>query len=68
MTGDALAAIVQELPERVARYRRARGLSLRQVEAESGVSFSTVARIENGMICNITNVIRLLTWLEGGQS
>lgn len=43
--------------------RRKRGLSLRDVEAESGVSFNTLSRIERGFVPDLRNYQRVVDWL-----
>ena len=42
----------------LAAYRTARGLSLRELARETGISFSTLQRIEQG------NSVELMTWLR----
>lgn len=45
--------------------RRQRGLSMRQVAAQSGVSFSTISRIESGVgQAEAWIAVRLIAWIE----
>lgn len=52
-----------ELGSALRNRRRKRGLSLRDVEAESGVSFNTLSRIERGFVPDLRNYQRVVNWL-----
>lgn len=52
-----------ELGSALRSRRRKRGLSLRDVEAESGVSFNTLSRIERGFVPDLRNYERVVHWL-----
>ncbi|MHB1098910.1 MAG: helix-turn-helix domain-containing protein [Burkholderiales bacterium] len=60
---DVIAVLI-DLPVLVRHERRVRGLSLRDVADQSGVTFSTVSRVENGSGCHLRNAIALLTWIN----
>lgn len=54
-----------ELGDAVHRRREQLGLSLRDVAEVTGVSASTLSRIENGTGCpNADNIARLAAWLD----
>lgn len=54
-----------ELGDAVRRRREQQGLSLRDVAEETGVSASTLSRIENGTgKPDADNIARLATWLD----
>lgn len=40
-----------------------RGISLRDVQKETGVSFSTISRVKSGKEPDVTTLILLLDWL-----
>jgi ribosome-binding protein aMBF1 (putative translation factor) len=55
----------EELGRAVKRRREELGLSLRDVAAETGVSASTLSRIENGTgKPDADNIARLTNWLD----
>ena len=66
-TYSELADVLTELPTLIRAERRRRGVSVRQVARESGMSFSTVNRFENGEDANLSNVMSLLRWLDGAS-
>lgn len=47
--------------------RRSNGMSLRDMEAATGLSSSTIKRIEDGHTVNIRHVTALLTWAAQRQ-
>ncbi len=54
-----------ELGSAIKRRRQERGLSLRDVGDETGVSASTISRIENGTgKPDADNIVRLTGWLD----
>lgn len=62
------AVIVQAiigLPARLRAHRAARGLSMREVARDVGISFSTVHRVEHGQDYTVDNLIRLAAYLDG---
>ena len=60
-----MATTIENLPLIVREVRRARGKSLRDVEAATGVSNPTLSQLEQGK-GNLTseNVIRIFRWLD----
>jgi transcriptional regulator with XRE-family HTH domain len=49
--------------------RRRRRLSLRDLAAETGVSFNTLSRVERGHVPDLKNYDRIVAWLGGhGQT
>ncbi|PKQ24248.1 MAG: hypothetical protein CVT65_03775 [Actinobacteria bacterium HGW-Actinobacteria-5] len=65
MSADSFASVIEtleSLPATVRAIRRARGVSLRRVASESGVSFSTVTRIESGEDATVSSALALLRW------
>jgi hypothetical protein len=60
--------VLSALPETLRSVRLLRGKSLRQVADETGLSFSTVARIEKGEDCALSSAKRLLLWIGGVRS
>lgn len=55
----------EELGRAIRRKREAQGLSLRDVADETGVSASTLSRIENGTgKPDADNIARLTSWLD----
>lgn len=59
-----LAAILRRLPQLLADARRARGLSMREAGGQLDMSFATVARIEQGEDCALSNAVKVLAWLD----
>ena len=62
LTSD-LVAILRSLGTTLLSVRTARGLSLREVSRATGVSFSTITRIEHGEDCNLSSAIAVIEWL-----
>jgi transcriptional regulator with XRE-family HTH domain len=58
------AQMLDELPAALRTARRMRGLSLRAVSREVGLSFSTVTRIESGEEFSSVSLRAILTWLD----
>ena len=56
--------VLDRLPLIVREARRQRRLSLRQMAAAVGCSFSTINRIEQGSDGNLANAILILRWLD----
>jgi len=56
--------VLNVLPMIVREARRQHRLSLRQMAAEVGCSFSTIARIEDGNDGRVENAILILQWLD----
>ena len=56
---DALTS----LPAAITAMRRSRGVSLRAVAREAGVSFSTVTRMEHGEDATIGSAVAMMRWL-----
>lgn len=44
-----------------------RGLSQREVARQTGESFSTVSRVENGADCNLSTARALLAWIANPE-
>jgi transcriptional regulator with XRE-family HTH domain len=65
--GEA-ADILVDLAVSLRAVRRSRRLDLRETADQSGVSLNTLSRIERGRECSVTNAIRLLRWLNHGES
>lgn len=59
-----LVSVIESLPVLLREARRARGLSIRAAAAELGVSFATVARIEQGEDGLLSNAVAVLRWLD----
>lgn len=57
------ADLLSTLPSAVRAAREETGLSLRDVAAQSGVSFSTVNRVEQGVDVRAAAAERLLRWV-----
>lgn len=55
--------MLAELAGALAARRRERGLSLRDVAEETGVSFNTLSRIERGRAPDLRNYLRVAAWL-----
>jgi transcriptional regulator with XRE-family HTH domain len=60
---DTVRAIVN-LPTELKAHRAARGLSLRDVEAATGVNNVTILNIENGKDYRVSNLLALAEWLD----
>ena len=57
-------ATLQELGQRIARYRLNRNMTQGALATESGVSTPTVQRLENGQSTQASNLIRILRALK----
>jgi len=53
----------ERLGELVRLERQRKGLSLREVAQQSGVSYSTVHRVERGLAPSYDNFVALARWL-----
>jgi putative transcriptional regulator len=58
------AAVLEELGQRIARYRLNRNMTQGVLATESGVSTPTVQRLENGQSTQASNLIRILRTLK----
>ena len=58
------AAVLEELGQRIARYRLNRNMTQGALATESGVSTPTVQRLENGQSTQASNLIRILRTLH----
>jgi transcriptional regulator with XRE-family HTH domain len=64
MSDPAETAVdIAELASRLKEQRAASGLSLRQVAAETGVPYSTLARVESGKVPDLTTFRSIVAWL-----
>jgi transcriptional regulator with XRE-family HTH domain len=52
-----------ELGNALRSKRREKGLSLRDLAAETGVSFNTLSRVERGFVPDLKNYERIVDWL-----
>lgn len=59
-----LVEVIDDLPALLRLMRRARGLALRDVAKQTGVSFSALSRIERGGDTTVFSLRRLLIWLD----
>lgn len=61
------ARVLASLPGLLTEARTLRGLSQREVARQTGVSFSTVSRIERGVTetTDIKTALALMAWIEG---
>ena len=57
-------AALQELGQRIARYRLNRNMTQDALATEAGVSTPTVQRLENGQSTQASNLIRILRTLK----
>ena len=64
MTDAKIVQAVITLPMRLKAHRAARGLSLHDVEAATGVNNVTVLNIENGKDYRVSNLIAIAEWLD----
>lgn len=60
--GEA-ADMLADLPAQLKATRDRLGMSLREVAAESGVSFATICRVERGEGLSAKSASRLMRWL-----
>lgn len=58
-----LADVIAAIPLLLREKRRTRGLSIREVGKEMGISHSTVARIESGNDYVASHAVIVLMWL-----
>jgi transcriptional regulator with XRE-family HTH domain len=64
MSDPADTAIdITELAVRLREQRAASGLSLRELAAETGVPYSTLARVEAGKVPDLTTFRSIVNWL-----
>ena len=63
-TYGEIVDVLDRLPLIVREARRQRRMSLRQMAAAVGCSFSTITRIEHGGDGNLANAILILRWLD----
>lgn len=63
MTDAEVRQVLDVLSGEVALIRAAKGLSLRALAAETGVSYATLSRIERGKTPDGPTLIRLARWL-----
>lgn len=61
-----LADVLANLPLLLHEKRRSEGLSMRATAAALGMSLATVARMESGADCVMSNATKVLHWLNGG--
>ena len=59
-----ILALLDSLPVLVREKRRREGLSLRQAARDTGLSFSTICRCENGDDIVLTHARALLAWIS----
>lgn len=62
LTSDVVL-ILTSLGTTLASVRKIRGMSLREVGRATGLSFSTVTRVEQGEDCAVSSAIALLEWI-----
>jgi hypothetical protein len=61
-------AAIEGLGSLVREVRQARGLTLREVEAQSGVGFNTIRRVEQRTVTPDTaSVLKLLKWTQTAE-
>jgi transcriptional regulator with XRE-family HTH domain len=56
---------LENLPSTLREVRRIRGVSMREVAAQSGTSYKTVGRIEQGHDCAVSSALAVMRWIEG---
>ena len=59
--------VIDSMPTILLNARRARGLSLREVAEKTGLSFSTVSRMESGAEFSSISLKAVLLWLEASS-
>lgn len=59
----AITILLDQLKEELRKRRAEEGLSLRDVEAATGISPSTLSRIERGHIPDLALIAKLADWL-----
>jgi transcriptional regulator with XRE-family HTH domain len=57
------AVDITELAAELRKQRAASGMSLRQVAAETGVPYSTLARVESGKVPDLATFRSIVAWL-----
>ena len=65
--GASVMQAVIGLPMRLKAHRAAHGLSLRDVEAATGVSNATVLHVERGGDYRVSTLLALVEWLDRVQ-
>lgn len=55
--------VLEHLPLILRETRRQRGVSQRACARQTGTSFSTISRVENGEDCTLSNAMALLRWI-----
>lgn len=63
-TYTELAGVLAAVPLLLREARRQRQVSAREAAEQLGMSFPTVARIERGEDCMLSNVVKVLRWLD----
>lgn len=66
MTYGAIADELAGLPAVALEIRNLRRLSVRAAASQIGVSFSTLSRFEVGKNVELSSVLAILRWLDGG--
>lgn len=61
---DGALGAVLDLPQRLKAHRAVHKLSLRDVEAATGVSNATILSIERGNDYRVSNLIAIMEWIE----
>ena len=57
------ANVLADMPHWLTATRHDRGLTLRQVANEVGVSIPAIARAERGLRCQAHTAVKILRWL-----
>jgi uncharacterized protein YerC len=62
----SIAETLAGLGDLLAQTREQRGLGLRQVAEQTGVSYSTISRVERGVTetTDVRSALAILTWIE----
>jgi len=62
----SVAETLASLGDLLARTREQRGLGLRQVAEQTGVSYSTISRVERSVTetTDVRSALAILTWIE----
>jgi transcriptional regulator with XRE-family HTH domain len=63
-----LARVIEALPLLLREARRTRRLSLRAVEEQTGVGYTSLHRIEHGGGYEADTLLTILRWLDGSES
>ena len=64
---ESVNAVLSELGSRLKQYRISAELTQKDLAEKSGVSMSTVVRMENGEDLKVSNIIRVLMALNIGE-